>query len=141
MSMVPHVKQAEVVFPLPPETRPGDDIPLPAAIAKRHPRAVSSAGLTPTFEFHEPGDWCSGRLMRVRLGVGQNASRMYVLNTENCNMENVPAIVSVWGSTILDDRMESGDVKVGSVLFIQYLGTIDTKRAQNPAKDFRVLLL
>lgn len=134
------VNQATVTFPLPPERSPGDDVPLPSVLAKRSQRAVASTGLTPMFEFIGVGDWCMGRLMRVRSGVGKNDSMVYVFNTEGY-MDKVPAIVGVWGATILDDRMASPEIKTGVALFIQYLGTVETTRDQNPAKNFRVLLV
>ncbi len=109
-----------------------DDVPTPASFAAQAWHEAPSA-LTPTVDWTTPGQFIAGKLVTIRQGVGPNASRLYVLMVERHGP------VSVWGCTILDSKFDLADIQEGSLVMIQYLGTVKTSRGLNPAKNFRVM--
>ena len=88
------------------------------------------------FETIEPNVWkeskvddqISGKLIAKKVGIGPNASNMYHIETSE-------GIKSVWGSTVLDDRMDL--VKEGDYIRITFKGTQKNKRNQD-TKIFKV---
>ena len=76
------------------------------------------------------GDSITGILLRTEQDVGPNDSMMYHLESDG-------KPISVWGCTILDQRMQF--VSAGSKIRITYKGLAEKKSgAKNPAKIFSV---
>ena len=80
--------------------------------------------------YENDGDFIEGVLIKVEHDVGANKSTIYSIETEPNNF------VTVWGSTILDQRMSL--VKVGSRVKLTYKGLSEKKPGKNPAKIFKV---
>jgi len=74
-----------------------------------------------------------------RHGVGPNESAMYEFRVPQKDGTMLPA--SLWGSTILDTKIAQVKPMALDWLFIQYIRAVQTKRAKNPAKDFRVMIV
>ena len=74
------------------------------------------------------GDEIAGVLVSIDDNVGQHGSKMYHLETEKGQ-------TSVWGSAVLDDRMQY--VKPGDNVKIVYKGTQENTKKQ-PTKIFEV---
>lgn len=72
-----------------------------------------------------------GVLKSIKSDVGPNNSKIYVLQEDGKD-----ETTGVWGSTVLDTRME--EVPVNSIVKIEYLGRVKGKSPQ-PYKDFKVL--
>ena len=89
----------------------------------------------PTVAFDDVGDYIMGRYSGFRsLMIDGRNQKLYDLKRND-------GVVSVWGSTVLDLRMEAAIKKglgMGAGLCIQYLGEVDTGKG-NPAKNFRVI--
>jgi hypothetical protein len=83
-----------------------------------------------TWTYENDGDAVEGILVKVEHDVGSNKSTIYSLETEPNKF------ISVWGSTILDQRMSL--VAVGSKVRITYKGLSEKKSGKNPAKIFKV---
>lgn len=82
------------------------------------------------WSYENEGDVIEGTLVKVEDEVGMNKSKIYSLESE-------PGVFkSVWGSTILDQRMTL--VKVGQRVRITYKGLSEKKPGKNPAKIFKV---
>lgn len=114
------------------QTMPEDRADLPPAPAGFDEGFTEATGLPPVVEFEQPGDYVAGWYRGMKDEQGPNKSRIYHLEIPG------QGIVAVWGSTILDSRMNLLNPPFGSVLLIQYLGTVRTQRGLSPAKDFRV---
>ncbi len=112
------------------EQDPGSRPPEVAGLGKPQ---VAPSGLLPVIDFERPGDYMVGDLMEIRENVGPNKSRQYVL-------QHIPSgeVVCVWGSTILDAKINALNPEANAVLYIKYEGTVDTARGLNPAKQFYV---
>lgn len=80
--------------------------------------------------YEKDGDAIEGVLIRVENDVGANKSMLYSLEVSPGNFK------SIWGSTILDQRMCL--VKVGQKIRITYKGLSEKKAGKNPAKIFKV---
>jgi len=111
-------------------------VPLPPELeGKQGITIIDTMDTNPTVKFEEPGEYILGRYIGVReLHIESRLQKLYDLMTPQRE------IVSVWGSTILDNRMDNATKKglnLNSSLMIQYLGDIDTGKG-NPAKNFRV---
>jgi len=76
----------------------------------------------------QPGDAIEGVLIQKKENVGINNSNLYSLETKG-------GLVSLWGCTVLDDRMEF--VSVGEYVRITYKGLVKNKRGQD-VKLFKV---
>lgn len=109
--------------------------------------ALSS--LTPVVEFEKIGDYVLGTYLGNRAGIGPNKSRLYDLKLTEDQLKRIGAdtlnipikngmVVSVWGSTILDSMMDRLHPPMGSILFVQYTGDVQTERKQNPAHTYKV---
>lgn len=70
-----------------------------------------------------------GVLIEKKENVGANNSRLYVIEVGD-------TLVSVWGSFVLDRKMQS--VKVGNEVKIEYLGKKISDKTKRPYKDFAV---
>ena len=79
--------------------------------------------------YSKAGDFIEGVLIRVQENIGVNKSMLYSIETPE-------GVKSVWGATILDEKMAL--VKVGDKIKITYLGTAEAKKGKNPAKLFKV---
>jgi len=75
------------------------------------------------------GDFIEGILIKKQSDVGTNKSKMYSVDTSD-------GIKNVWGSTILDSRMDL--VEVESKIKITYKGLGEAKSGHNPPKIFKV---
>lgn len=79
--------------------------------------------------YEKEGDFIEGVLVRVQEDIGINKSMLYSIETPE-------GVKSVWGATILDERMAL--VKVGDKVKITYKGKAEAKKGKNPAKLFKV---
>jgi len=70
----------------------------------------------------------SGRLAKVDVGVGENKSMLYTIETED-------AVRGVWGSTVLDGKMRF--FEVGDYVKIVFLGKKEGGKKES-YKDFEV---
>jgi hypothetical protein len=123
-----------------------DDIDVPeflkteGAFEKEAP-----VGFTPLISFGEtpdawkPGSWIIVKYLGTRESIGPNASAMYDFEFTPDGKVFSPA--SLWGSTIFDNKFKLLTPRLGQWIFIQYLGTTETSRKQNPAKDFRLAIV
>ena len=89
------------------------------------------SNLSPAADWQSPGEYIDGEYLGFTADVGPNQSRLY-------HLKHRGQFVSVWGSTILDARVDALNPPRGTHVLIQYLGTVVTGRGLNPAKNFRV---
>lgn len=75
-----------------------------------------------------PGDSVQGVYVSRKDDVGINKSKMYILDTKE-------GLTKVWGSTVLDDRMDA--VQAGQYVRITFKELKENKRGQ-PIKIFKV---
>ncbi len=75
------------------------------------------------------GDATEGTFVKTKVEIGANKSKLHCFTHENGGE------FSIWGSTILDDRMEY--VKPGDFVRITYKKAEKNKRGQ-PVKIFKV---
>ena len=90
------------------------------------------SSLTPTANWTTPGEYVEGEYLGVQEGVGPNESRLY-----NFKMED-GQIVSVWGGTVLDNRMDMMRPPVGNIVKIVYVGDGNKKPGQNAPRIFKI---
>lgn len=83
-----------------------------------------------TWVYEKEGDFIEGVLVRSESDVGVNKSNIYTLEV------SPGKFIGVWGSTILDQRMNL--VNVGDKVKITYKGLSEKKAGKNPAKIFKV---
>lgn len=96
---------------------------------------IAPSSLTPTAQWEQYGQYVMGEYLGVKTEVGPNASRLYNLRLDD------GTTVSVWGTTVLDDRMDLLRAPIGSTLTIIYAGEAEAKKGQNAAKLFKVAYL
>lgn len=89
------------------------------------------SNLTPAADWKTPGEYIDGDYLGFTSDVGPNKSRLY-------HLKHRGSFVSVWGATILDQRMDALQPPRGAQVMIQYLGDVETGRRLNAAKNFRV---
>ena len=83
-----------------------------------------------TWKYEKDGDAIEGVLVKVEKDVGPNESALY-------SLELSPEVFkSVWGSTLLDQRMSL--VKIGQKVRITYKGLLEKQPGKNAAKIFKV---
>lgn len=82
-----------------------------------------------TWTYEKDGDSIEGILVGKKENVGPNNAILY-------NLENAEGVKSVWGATILDQRMAF--VKIGSKLRITYKGLGEAQGGKNAPKIFKV---
>ena len=86
--------------------------------------------INPTdWTYGKDGDFIEGTLIRMQENVGPNQSMLYSIETSE-------EVKSVWGATILDQRMAL--VKVGDKVKITYKGLAEAKAGKKPAKKYKV---
>ena len=85
-----------------------------------------------TWTYENDGDFIEGVLLAKQSDIGVNKSMLYSVETSQ------GVVLNVWGSTILDQKMEL--IKVGEKVKIVYKGTTEAKPGKNPAKIFQVLV-
>ena len=88
----------------------------------------------------EIGRWCIAKYLKTRSDIGPNNSNMYDLEVYDPTSKTTK-VVGLWGSTILDTKMDQLNPKSGQYLYIQYIGSRTTSRNQSPAKDYRVAVV
>lgn len=76
-------------------------------------------------------EFIEGVLISKKQDVGVNKSCVYVVETSL-------GVKNVWGSTILDSRMDL--IEVGSKIKILYKGLGEKKGGKNPPKIFKVYI-
>jgi hypothetical protein len=81
--------------------------------------------------FDKDGDSIEGVLIKVQDNVGPQQSMLYTLEANG-------EVTSVWGSTVLDQRMVG--VKIGDLIRIVYKGLGEASPGKNPPKIFQVLI-
>lgn len=106
-----------------------EDYGLPAGMEGA---TEAPSSLTPTAQWEQYGQYVIGEYLGMQEQVGPNASRLYNLRLESGET------VSVWGTTVLDNRMDLLRPPVGKTLTIIYVGETEPKKGQNPAKLFKV---
>lgn len=116
-----------------PDKKADLDVPMPEAGYEIEQEAPSS--LTPIVDFKGIGDWVAGEYVGTRMEVGPNASMLHDLKVDG------HYFCSIWGSTILDQKIQMLNPKPGQHLLVQFTGLIPTARNQNPAKNFRVAIV
>lgn len=72
-----------------------------------------------------------GNYIGFKTNIGPNASNMYNVRTDDGE------ITGVWGSTVLDSKMEQ--VPIGSRVKITYLGLEDNPKSGRSFKNYSVL--
>lgn len=82
--------------------------------------------------YENDGDVIEGILVKKETDVGENKSNLYSIETSPGQFS------SVWGSTVLDQRMSL--VVVGSKIRITYKGLGESKAGRNAPKIFKVEL-
>jgi hypothetical protein len=90
------------------------------------------SSLTPTANWTTPGQYIEGVFLGQQENIGPNQSRLY-----NFRMPD-NQIVSVWGGTVLDNRMDMMRPPAGSIVKIVYIGDAPKKPGQNPARLFKM---
>lgn len=81
--------------------------------------------------YQKDGDSIEGELIAMQTEVGPNKSKLYSIKLKDNTIKNI------WGSIILDDRMNL--VKIGDVVKITYKGLGEkTKKGKNAPKLFKV---
>jgi len=93
---------------------------------------IAPSSLTPTVQWEQVGNYVVGEYLGMQEKVGPNASRLYNLRADDGE------VVSVWGTTVLDNRMDLLRVPAGKRLTIIFVGESEAKKGQNPAKIFKV---
>ena len=71
-----------------------------------------------------------GTYLSKQSGVGPNESMVY-------NLETKDGTIGVWGSTVLDTKMEN--VQINSLVRIEYLGKAQAKSGRGEYHDFKVM--
>jgi hypothetical protein len=71
----------------------------------------------------------TGLLVEKKTGVGPNESHLYVLEVAGEN-------VSIWGSTVLDNKMSTA--KVGEEVMIEYVGKTKNPKTNREYHDYKV---
>lgn len=75
----------------------------------------------------------TGKLTEIREGVGPNNSVMYELECEDGSKK------SVWGCSVLNSKMRSGNVELGNIVKLEFLGRVQNKaNSGKPYKNFNV---
>lgn len=111
------------------EAQDATDYDLPAGMEGA---TIAPSSLTPTVQWEQPGNFVKGEYLGMQEKVGPNASRLYNLRLEDGE------VVSLWGATVLDNRMDLLRVPVGATLTVIFVGESVAKKGQNPAKLFKV---
>lgn len=106
-----------------------EDYALPAGMEGA---TEAPSSLTPTAQWEQYGQYVIGEYLGMQEQVGPNASRLYNLRLEDGQT------VSVWGTTVLDNRMDLLRPPLASTLTIIYVGETEAKKGQNPAKLFKI---
>ncbi len=83
-----------------------------------------------TWKPEKEDDSIEGVLVKVQSDVGENESMLYSIEVEKGKF------ISVWGSTVLDQRMSL--VQVGDKVRITYKGLGEKKGGKNAPKIFKV---
>ena len=92
------------------------------------------SSLTPTADWTKPFQYVTGEYLGVQLNVGPNKSRLYNLRTPDRK------VVSVWGSRVLDNRVDLMNPHPGDTITFGFLGEGKGKTGQNPPKMFKVVV-
>lgn len=136
------IMPARIIAPQDQDKYAGIEVPQ---FLKDHFDKEAPTGFTALISFGEdadnwqPGSWIVARLVNIRSDIGPNHSMMYDFDVTPDGKTFSTA--SLWGSTILDNKMKLLDPKPGQWIFIQYLGTTETSRKALPAKDFRLAIV
>ena len=136
------IMPARIIQPQDQDKYAGIKIP---AFLKDHFDKEAPTGFTALISFGEDADnwltgsWIVARLVNIRSDIGPNHSMMYDFDVTPDGKTFSTA--SLWGSTILDNKMRLLDPKPGQWVFIQYLGTTETSRKAQPAKDYRLAIV
>lgn len=83
-----------------------------------------------TWTYENEGDAIEGKLVKVKKDVGPNNATLYSIQ------QNDGMFKSVWGATVLDQRMAL--VEVGSKVRITFKGLGEKKGSKNAPKLFKV---
>lgn len=123
-----------------------EDVERPDFLTEDAFEKEAPSGFAPLIQFGpDPENWIEGtwiiaRFLGQREDVGPNQSMMYEFEvTGDKGKTFEPA--SFWGSTIFDNKFVQLAARPGDWIYIQYLGTIETSRKMNPAKQFRLAVV
>ncbi len=118
-----------VGFMTPVATTSGPDVDVPAGWEDAD---EAQSSLLPAADWQEPGEYVAGEYLGFVSDIGPNKSRQYRFKLPT------DELVCIWGTTILDQRMDTFNPARGDNLLVQYKGDVPTGRGLNPAKDFRI---
>ena len=90
---------------------------------------VIDTGLPPTVKWGVPGNYVAGVYEGNEQDVGPNKSTLYHFDAKGKKF-------SVWGTAVLDRVFQSGEISIGDLLLITYIGDMPTDL--NPCKLFDV---
>lgn len=122
-------KLAGIVIP---EQKAGQ--PVPDLEIEGYETTQVVGDLTPTAEFKVPGEYIYGEYLGMRtIKIKTRDQTLYDLKRPD-NGDTV----SVWGSTILDNRMKRAGFEIGEGIYIRYLGVVETAGGLSPAKNFEI---
>jgi len=83
------------------------------------------------FDFKEEGDELEGVLIKIQHDVGPQKSMLYTLEVKEKPL-------SIWGCTILDQRMVG--IKIGDKIKVVFKGLGQAQTGKNAPKIFQVLV-
>src|SRR5512137_227330 len=106
----------------------GPDVDVPAGWEDAD---EARSTLMPAADWQEPGEYVAGEYLGFIEGIGPNKSRQYRFTLPTGEA------VCVWGTTILDQRMDDFAPAHGEQVMIQFIGDVATGRGLNPAHNFR----
>lgn len=92
-----------------------------------------ASGVLPMVEWERPGSCVIGAFRATREKIGVNESRIYDFADPATG-----ELFGVWGSTILDQRIDATAPKPGDFVRIVFLGDVETGRGQSAAHNFEV---
>jgi len=86
-------------------------------------------GLPPVWKPEKKGDFIEGIYHFKKLDVGENNANMYYIKDVKTG-----EITSIWGSTVLDDKMNI-HANLGDVIRVTYLGKVKKYHDYKLEKD------
>ena len=71
--------------------------------------------LPPVWEYKDEGDFIEGTYAKKKTEVGKNNANMYYIEKDG-------KVKAVWGSKVLDDKMDDLNLEIGDTIRITYEG-------------------
>lgn len=99
-------------------------------------------GLNPTVVWDQPGENFFGKYVGTRtLHLGNREQTLHQFELDEKLAGKKGFMISVWGSTVLDNRILEASPKMGQILFLRYTGLGKNASKGNPPKLFDVMKL